>query len=138
MTALDRTDVTARPLLRATLLTAVVAAAATSLVRLLGEATPATWEVLQAGSVLEVPVFAPALASVMGVAAGAVALWVLRRFSWGLTAWTVLAVLVGLGSVPQPLLAAEDGWTGALLTLMHPLVLVVALLLLRPAGRRAA
>jgi hypothetical protein len=48
----------------------------------------------------------------------------------------VLAVLVGTGSVVSPLTGAEDAWTGALLAVMHLVVLGVALVLLRPAGRR--
>ena len=127
-----------RSVWRAGLLTAVVAALANTVVYLVGLLTPASWEVSQAGEVVTVLPFLPAVASVMGILAGTVALWVLARFSWGLTAWTVLAVLVGVGSVSQPVTAAEDSWTGVLLGTMHVVALVSALLLLRPAGRRPA
>lgn len=127
---------TTRSIWRAGLVTALVAAVLNTAVWLLGQLTPATWEVTQAGQTQEVLAFLPAVSTVLGVAVGTVALWVLARFAWGLTVWTVLAVLVGLGSTLTPLTAAEDAWTGALLALMHVVALVAALLLLRPAGRR--
>ena len=127
-----------RSLWRAGLLTAGVAAVANTLVYLVGLLTPASFEVTQAGDTVTVLPFLPAVASIMGVLAGTVALWALARFSWGLTVWTALAVLVGVGTIPQPLLAAEDTWTGVVLAVMHPLTLLIALLLLRPAGRRNA
>jgi len=117
-------------------LTAVVAVLANSAIYLLGQLTPAEWAVVQAGTTAQLPVFAPASASVLGVAAGTLALWVLARFSWGLVVWTVGAVVVALGSLPAPFQAAADVWTGVLLALMHVVALVVALFLLRPAGRR--
>ena len=127
-----------RPVWRAGLRAAVVAAAANTLVWLVGQLTPATWQVTTAGQTQDVLLVLPALASLVGIGAGTVALWALARFSWGVTAWTVLAVVVGLGSVVSPLGAAEDGWTGALLACMHVVCLVSALTLLRPAGRRPA
>jgi hypothetical protein len=127
-----------RSVWRAGLLTAGVAAVANTLVYLLGLLTPASFEVTQAGETVTVLPFLPAVASVMGVLAGTVALWVLARFSWGLTVWTVLAVVVGIGSIAQPLLLAQDTWTGIVLAVMHPLTLLIALVLLRPAGRTTA
>lgn len=127
-----------RSIWRAGLITAVVAAVLNTLVYLIGQLTPAGWEVTQGGETQIVPWFLPAVASIMGIAAGTVALWVLARFSWGLLVWTIAAVLVAFGSTTQPLLAAEDTWTGLVLGLMHLVALVAALLLLRPAGRRTA
>lgn len=127
-----------RSIWRAGLLTAGVAAVANTVVYLLGQLTPASFEVTQAGDTVTVLPFLPAVASIMGVLAGTVALWVLARFSWGVTVWTVLAVLVGIGTLPQPLLAAEDTWTGIVLAVMHPLTLAIALVLLRPAGNGRA
>ena len=135
-------DTTSRPasatVWKAGLLTAVVGAVATTLVYLIGGLTPASWQVEQPGGTATVAVFQPAVATVVAVLAGTALLWLLRRWSWGVTAWTVLAVVVGVGSVSQPLLAAADLWTGALLGLMHLLALAAALLLLRPAARRDA
>lgn len=128
---------TTRSVWKAGLLTALVAAVLNTGVWLLGRLTPATWEVDQAGQTREILVFMPAVSSVVGIAAGTVALWVLARFPWGVTVWTVLAVLVGVGSSLAPLTLAADPWTGALLALMHVCALVVALVLLRPAGRRS-
>jgi hypothetical protein len=125
-----------RSVWRAGLVTAAVAAVLTTLVWLVGQLSPATWQVTQGDQTREVLAFMPALASIMGVAVGTVSLWVLSWFPWGRTVWTVLAVLVGTGSVVSPLTGAEDAWTGALLAVMHLVVLGVALVLLRPAGRR--
>ena len=116
-------------------MTALVAAALTSVVWLAGQLTPATWRVVQGAQTQEVLVFMPALASVASVAVGTVALWVLARVPRGVTIWTVLAVLVGVGSVTAPLSGAEDVWTGVLLALMHLVVLAAALVILRPAAR---
>lgn len=137
MTSTTSPRTTTRSIWRAGLVTALVAAALNTVVWLLGQLTPATWEVTQAGQTQQVLAFLPAASTVFAVAVGTVALWVLARFSWGVTAWTVLAVLFGLGSTLTPLTAAADGWTGALLALMHVLALAVALVLLRPAGRRS-
>jgi hypothetical protein len=129
---------TTRSIWRAGLVTAVVAALANTVVYVLGLLTPASWEVDQGGQAVTVLPFLPAVASVMGIVVGTVALWVLARFSWGLTAWTVLAVLAGVGSVSQPVVAAQDTWTGVLLGTMHLVALGSALLLLRPAGLRSS
>ena len=117
--------------------TALVAAALTSLVWLVGQLTPATWQVVQGEQTREVLVVMPALASVASVAVGTLALWVLARVPRGVTVWTVLAVLFGVGSVTAPLSGAEDAWTGGLLALMHLVVLGCALVLLRPAARQS-
>ena len=132
MTTTTSSPTATRSIWRAGLLTALVAAVLTTLLWLLGQLTPATWQVTQGGQTQQVVAFLPAVASVVGVA-----LWVLARFSRGRTVWTVLAVLVGVGSATTPLTAAQDGWTGVLLASMHVLVLVVALVLLRPAGRKS-
>lgn len=125
-----------RSVWRAGLVAAVAAAVVNTLVWLVGQATPAEWDVVQQGATMSVLFFLPAFASVLGIGVGTVGLWLLRRFSWGLTVWTVLAVVVGVGSMVSPLQAATDTWTGVLLALMHVVVLLAALLLLRPAGRR--
>lgn len=129
---------TGRSIWRAGARAALVAAAANTLVWLVGLLTPATWQVTQGGQTQEVLLVLPALASIVGVGAGTVALWVLARVRRGVTVWTVLAVLVGLGSTASPLAAADDAWTGALLALMHVVCLVCALVLLRPAALRPA
>lgn len=137
MSSTDTTaTATTRSVWRAGLVTAVVAALANTVVYLVGLLTPAGYEVEQQGQVLEVLPFLPAAASVIGVAVGTVALWLLARFRWGRTVWTVGAVVVGLASTVSPLQAAQDAWTGWLLASMHVVALVVALVLLRPAGRR--
>lgn len=123
-----------RSVWRAGLVAAVVAAVVNTLVWLLGLLTPATWEVTQGGQTRQVLAVMPAMASVVALAAGTLALWLLRRVPRGVTVWTVLAVVVGVGSVVAPLQGAEDPWTGALLALMHLVALAAALLLLRPAA----
>ena len=90
---------------------------------------------MQGGQTQEVLVVMPALASIASVAVGTLGLWVLARFRRGVTVWTVLAVLFGVGSVQAPLSGAEDVWTGVLLALMHLVVLAAALVILRPAAR---
>ncbi|MFC3689097.1 DUF6069 family protein [Aquipuribacter hungaricus] len=139
-TRTDPSTRTARPagrgIWRAGLVAALVAAVLTTLVWLLGQLTPATWEVAQGGTTQAVLAPMPAVASVVGIAVGTLALWLLVRVPRGVTVWTVLAVVAGLGSVVSPLAAAADGWTGALLALMHVVVLGVALVVLRPAGLR--
>lgn len=127
-----------RSIWRAGVVAAAVAALANTLVYLVGLLTPASFEVTTGGATQTVLVFLPAVASIMGIAVGTVVLWVLARFSWGLPLWTIGAVVVGLGSVAQPVLAAEDMWTAVVLALMHLVVLAAALVLLRPAGRRVA
>ncbi|MFN0285011.1 MAG: DUF6069 family protein [Kineosporiaceae bacterium] len=124
-------------LLRAAGVTAAVAVVVNLVVYLVGRAVAGPLTVTQAGSDLDVPVVAPIAATVVGVAVGAVALLVLRRFAGGLTIWTVLAVVVGLGSITQPVLAGTDTGTDVTLGLMHVVVLGAALAFLRPAGRPA-
>jgi hypothetical protein len=66
-----------RSVWRAGLVTAAVAAVLTTLVWLVGQLSPATWQVTQGDQTREVLAFMPALASIMGVAVGTVSLWVL-------------------------------------------------------------
>jgi hypothetical protein len=118
---------------------AVAAAAAVAVnlgLWIIGRAVADDLTVTQAEKSQDVPFIAVVFATLLNMLLGTLVLWLLSRFDRGVTIWTVLAMVVGLGSIVSPWMAGDNTATKVILSLMHVAALAVALVVLRPAAAR--
>ena len=115
----------------------VAAGLANVVLFLVAKAAGVPFEVSMGGSTQPVLFVMPFAASLVALLLGSLLLKALARSARGVTIWTGIAVLVFAGYTALALSAATSASTGAVLTLMHVVVLAVALRVVVPAARRS-
>jgi hypothetical protein len=137
VTTPTRTAAPASRVLRAGVISGVVAGVANVIIFFVAKALGVPFEVKAGASTMKVIFAQPLLASIFFVFLGAVVLWLLTRLSRGVMIWTVVASVILVAYTAFAFSAATATSTGLSLTLMHLVAFASAFVLLRPAATAA-
>lgn len=113
----------------------LIAAVINVIIYAIGRAADVSFTYTVEDSIQSVATFQPALSSLLLAILGAFGLWVLARLRNGDVIWGGLVGFAFVADTAYALWVAANDATGLLLSLMHIVVVVAALLIIRPSVR---